>query len=108
MEIIRCRIRENSGLARIAAWKLNSSRVAIVFGRVIHLYGVSREVFLAETDWVRHEVRHVRQYREHGFWGFLWLYVIDWMRNGYQEKRIERAARQAESNMQELDGVEII
>lgn len=107
MDTIRCRIKENSTIARIAAWRMKSPRMAIVFGHVIHLYGVSREQFLAHTGWVRHEVCHVKQYRENGFWGFLWQYVRDWMRVGYYENRFEKAARLAESNVRELDGVEI-
>ena len=45
MDTIRCRIKENSLFARLAAWKLKSSGAAIVFGNVIHLYGVSRQAF---------------------------------------------------------------
>jgi hypothetical protein len=56
---------------------------------------------------VRHEVCHVKQYRENGFWGFLWQYLRDWMRVGYYEIPFEKAARLAESNVRELDGVEI-
>ncbi len=106
--MLRCRIKENSTVARLAAWKMKSGNAAIVFGRVIHLYGVSRQQFLSDTAWVRHEVCHVKQYREHGFWGFLWLYMADWVRVGYYQNRFERAARLAESNAGELDGVEIV
>lgn len=107
MNTIRCRIREHSTLARIAAWKMKSDNIAIVFGRVIHLYGVDRQRFLSNTPWVRHEVCHVKQYLQHGFFGFLWLYLADWMRVGYYHNRFEKAARLAEGNIRELDGVEI-
>ncbi|MBO9152505.1 DUF4157 domain-containing protein [Chitinophaga sp. GCM10012297] len=107
MEKLYCRIRENSWVARLAALKMGSSAIAIVFGRVIHLHGVSRETFLANTRWVRHEVRHVRQYRQHGFFPFLWRYVNDWVRFGYYNSPFEKDARQAEHNATELDGVEI-
>jgi hypothetical protein len=107
MGTIHCRIKENSTIARIAAWKMKGANIAIVFGRVIHLHGVSREHFLANTRWVRHEVCHVKQYMENGFWRFLWLYIGDWMRVGYYANRFEKAARLAESNVRELDGVEI-
>lgn len=86
---------------------MRSPCIAIVFGRVIHLHGVSREDFLANIRWVRHEVRHVRQYRQHGFWPFLWRYLIDWVRFGYYNIPFEKDARQAEKNVRELDGVEI-
>lgn len=107
MSTIHCRIKENSAVARLAAWKMKSDNIAIVFGRVIHLYGASRTQFLANKAWVRHEVRHVRQYQQHGFWGFLWLYVTDWMRVGYYNNRFEKDARLAEHNARELEGVVI-
>ena len=107
MDLIRCRIKENSQLARIAAWKLKSSGAAIVFGNVIHLYGVSRQTFLANTSWVRHEVCHVKQYRKYGYWRFLWLYVMHWVRVGYWNIPFEKEARLAERNVSELEGVEI-
>src|SRR5690606_18861358 len=98
---------ENSRLARLAAWKLKGSGAAIVFGNVIHLYGVSRGDFLANVPWVRHEVCHVKQYRKYGFWRFLWLYVVQWTRVGYWNISFEKEARLAERNVHELDGVEI-
>lgn len=107
MDTIRCRIKEKSTVARIAAWRMKGPRIAIVFGHVIHLHGVTREQFLANIGWVRHEVCHVKQYQENGFWGFLWQYVADWIRVGYYANRFEKAARLAESNVTELDGVEI-
>ncbi|MGE7777424.1 DUF4157 domain-containing protein [Chitinophaga sp. NPDC101104] len=107
MSTLKCRIREGSMVARIAAWKMGSGNIAIVFGNVIHLHGVSRERFLANTAWVRHEVRHVRQYREAGFWRFLWRYVRDWRRYGYYNIPYEKDARLAEANPRELEGVEI-
>ncbi len=94
-------------VARLAAWKMGSPNIAIVFGSVIHLYGVSREEFLANTAWVRHEVRHVRQYREAGFWPFIWRYLRDWSRYGYFDIPYEKDARKAEKNASELDNVEI-
>lgn len=107
MNTIRCRIKENSRLARLAAWKLKGSGAAIVFGNVIHLYGVSRVDFLANVPWVRHEVCHVKQYRKYGFWRFLWLYLVQWTRVGYWNISFEKEARLAERNVHELDGVEI-
>lgn len=107
MDTIRCRIKENSLFARLAAWKLKSSGAAIVFGNVIHLYGVDRQAFLMHTGWVRHEVCHVKQYRKYGYLRFLWLYVGDWIRVGYWNIPFEKEARMAETNVHELDGVEI-
>lgn len=86
---------------------MGGGRLAIVFGSVIHLHGVSREEFLANTPWVRDEVRHVRQYRQAGYWPFLWRYLRDWLRYGYYNIPFEADARSAEKNPRELDGVEI-
>lgn len=108
MDVIRCRIKENSTIARIAAWKLKSRQVAIVFGNVIHLHGTTRQEFLANVRWLRHEVCHVKQYKEYGYWPFLWRYIQEWIRSGYYNISFERLARAAEHNVHELDGVEIL
>lgn len=107
MDKLRCQIRENSIIAKCAAWKLKSGQVAIVFGSTIYLYGVSRERFLANTPWVRHEVCHIKQYREYGWWGFLARYVADWIRSGYYNNRFEQEARRAERDPSIMADVEI-
>jgi hypothetical protein len=89
-------IRENSILARIAAWKLKSSRAAIVFGRTIHLHNISRQQLLGDTRLLRHELCHVRQYQQYGFLHFLVLYLIESIRNGYTKNKFEVEARAAE------------
>lgn len=94
-------IREHSFVAKIAAKKLGSDRVAIVFGRTIHLHGVNKEVFLQNRAWVKHELRHVRQYRELGFARFLYQYLVEWIRKGYYHNRFEVEARLAESEEEE-------
>ena len=62
-------IRENSLLARLAAGKLKSVRVAMVVRRTIHLWGVSVEDFLKDESWVCHELEHVAQYQRLGTLG---------------------------------------
>lgn len=44
----------------------------------------------AET--LRHELIHVCQYAECGFWGFLWHYLWRERRSAYREKSFEREA----------------
>jgi hypothetical protein len=107
LEKITCRIKEDSWLARRAARQLGSPRVAIVFGSTIYLHGVSRRQFLADQAWVRHEVCHVKQYRQYGFFRFLWLYVWEYWRKGYYRNRFEVAARTAEHDPGVMEGVEI-
>lgn len=92
----RFEIKENSWLARLAAWKLGASRVAIVWGKTIHLHNATREEFLSNSRWVRHELEHVRQFREYGFFRFLFLYFIESVRKGYFHNKFEVAARASE------------
>jgi len=90
------RIKENSWLAKIAAWKLDSRSVAIVTGRTIHLCRCTKEEFLESERWVKHELCHVRQYRQYGFFGFIVRYIWESMRKGYYNNRFEVEARAAE------------
>lgn len=87
------RIVERSFLARIARWVLKSPNVAMVFGRQIHLSGVSKEEFLRDSYWVEHELCHVEQYRSHGFLRFLALYLLESCRKGYYANKYEVEAR---------------
>jgi len=89
-------IKENSLVARLAARKLKSGNVAIVFGNTIHLYGVKRNVFLENESWVKHELNHVEQYHRYGYWNFLFQYLVEWMKRGYYNNKFEIEARLAE------------
>ena len=96
MENKDIKIKENSRLARIAAWKLGTGNVAMVLGKTIHLYNISKEEFLKDEKWVKHEMCHVQQYRQHGYIGFIAKYLWESMRRGYYNNRFEVAARAAE------------
>ncbi|WP_242921155.1 hypothetical protein [Pontibacter liquoris] len=89
------KIVERSFFARIARLVLKSKNVAMVLGNHIHLSGVSREVFLQDEGWLAHELCHIRQFREHGFFRFLWLYLRESMRVGYYNNKYEVEARVA-------------
>lgn len=102
------RIKENSWLAKLAAAKLKADQTAIVFGSTIHLYNTSRAEFLKDKGWLCHELKHVEQYRQHGFAGFLIKYLIEWIRNGYYNNRFEKEARENESDLALLERVKII
>lgn len=84
---------ERSPFARIARMVLKSSNVAMVLGRSIHLSGVNRDTFLKDEGWVAHELCHIRQFQEHGFFRFLWLYLRESMRVGYYNNKYEVEAR---------------
>lgn len=90
------RIREHSLLARIASWKLGSPRMAIVFGSTIYLHNVSRQQFEADKCWLKHELKHVDQFRQHGFFLFLLKYLAESIRHGYDNNKYELEARAAE------------
>ena len=90
------KIKENSVLARIAAWKLKSGRMAITMGTTIHLFNTSREEFLSDEHWVRHELKHVEQYKRYGYFAFLWKYTIESIRKGYYNNKFEIEARENE------------
>ena len=89
-------IKERSFVARLAAWKLNAKQVAIVFGNTIYLHNTSREEFLANQAWVKHELQHIRQYKRYGFVRFLALYLLESIKKGYHNNRFEVEARAAE------------
>ena len=91
------RIRENSILARIGAWKLGTSRMAMTIGNTIHLHNTSKQEFLEDQRWVKHELKHVEQYQRYGFIGFIWKYTIESILRGYYNNRFEIEAREAES-----------
>ncbi|SFD25467.1 hypothetical protein SAMN05518672_1011293 [Chitinophaga sp. CF118] len=105
---VKCHIKERSVLARIAARRMKSERIAMVIGKTIYLHGVNREEFLQDISWVRHEVCHVVQYRELGLIPFLWHYLWECKRVGYYQNRFEIAARAAERDPAILRTVSII
>jgi hypothetical protein len=102
MADIPVHIRENSSLARLAAWRFQSSGCALVLGSVIHIWGVTKSEFLLNKTWLRHEIRHVRQFRRYGWWGFMWRYLYYSLRYGYKENPLEREARLAAHLEEEL------
>ena len=78
---------------------MKADKVAIVFGNTIHLHNTSRTEFLNDSDWVCHELKHVQQYQQNGFAGFIGKYLFDWMKNGYHNNRFEVEARESEKDV---------
>ena len=89
-------IKENSWLAKIAAKKLGADAVAMVIGKTIHLHGTTKEYFLADERWVKHELCHIKQYKENGTIIFLTKYLWESLRKGYYNNKFEVEAREAE------------
>lgn len=102
---MKVRIKENSFIARLAAAKMKADKLAIAFGNTIHLCNTTREEFIADKQWVCHELKHVQQYREHGFPGFISRYLYSWIKNGYHNNRFEKEARANENNFSLLKEV---
>ena len=100
-----CYIKENSWIARLAAKKLRSAAVAIVIGRTIHLHNATKEQFLKNQRWLRHEVRHIRQFQEHGFIPFIFLYLLESLKKGYRNNKYEVEARLSENDDTIVTGI---
>ena len=95
---MKCFLKEDSLIACIAAWKLGSSSVAIVIGKTVHLYNTTRIDFLANKRWVRHELAHIDQFARYGRVKFVFLYILESIRNGYHNNRFEVEARSCEDD----------
>jgi hypothetical protein len=89
-------IKENSWLAKMAAVKLRTSAVAMVLGKTIHLHNTTKTEFLQDERWVKHELCHIKQFKEHGYFGFIVKYLWESIQKGYYNNRFEVEARQAE------------
>ncbi len=75
---------------------MRSDKMAMVLGNTIHLHNTSIPEFLGNRRWLRHELAHIKQFRDLGFWRFLWAYFRESMAKGYQQNRFEVEARAAE------------
>ncbi|MBA3674611.1 MAG: DUF4157 domain-containing protein [Chitinophagaceae bacterium] len=91
-------IKENSWIAKIAAKKLRSDKVAIVVGKTIHLYKTSKKQFLQNERWLKHELCHIKQFQENGYLLFIAKYLWESIKNGYHNNKYEVEAREAEDN----------
>lgn len=71
--------------------------MAMVVGSTVYLYNTSKQEFLADKSWVRHEQKHIEQYRMYGTAGFIARYLLESIRHGYYRNRFEVEARKAEN-----------
>lgn len=84
---------ENSLFARIGRIILKAPAVAMVIGKGIHLSGVCKEDFLRDERWLKHELVHIQQYKEHGTFKFLCKYLAESFKKGYYNNKYEVEAR---------------
>ncbi|MBY0476392.1 MAG: DUF4157 domain-containing protein [Chitinophagaceae bacterium] len=89
-------IKEQSFLAMLAARKLKTNKVAMVIGQTIHLHNTSKEDFLKNERWVKHELAHIEQYKKYGLLKFLTLYTWYSIKYGYHLNPFEVEAREKE------------
>lgn len=99
---------EDSRIAKMAARKLGSNTMAITIGQKIYLYNVSRSAFLNSKSWLCHELKHVQQFRHHGFIPFIFKYLFESFRKGYYNNKWEMEAREAEADFSLLDAFVIV
>ncbi len=90
-------IKENAFVAKLAARKLGTERVAMVLGKKIFLWNISANDFLSKKKWLRHEAVHVKQFQQHGFFKFIFLYLKESFKNGYEKNKFEIEATQMEN-----------
>ncbi|MDB5232650.1 MAG: hypothetical protein JWN76_3455 [Chitinophagaceae bacterium] len=95
---IKVKIKENSLFAFMGAVFLRSKKMALVTGSTIHLWKTTRQEFLSNQTWVCHELKHVQQYQQYGMLKFLIIYFIEFLKNGYENNRLEKEARDNERN----------
>lgn len=91
-------IKENSWVGKIAARKLGVRNVAIVIGKKIHLFNVSKQQFLADERWVKHEMCHIKQFEKYGCCTFIFKYLWESAKHGYHHNKYEIEARDAEND----------
>lgn len=96
---VKVRIKENSIVAKIAAWKLGAGTMAITIGRTIYLHNTAKSVFLTDSSWVNHEVMHVLQFQKYGLIRFVVMYLLESIKRGYFNNKWEVEARVAEQGL---------
>jgi hypothetical protein len=89
-------IKTPSKRAWLAAKILKANQVAIVFGNTIYLHNTTKQAFEANKPWLRHELKHIEQYQQLGYWRFIMLYLLETLQHGYYNNRFEVEARAAE------------
>lgn len=87
---------------------LKQKKVAIVICNIIHLWNTGTEEFLQNKKWLQHELVHVLQYREHGCFKFIMLYLWESVKNGYHRNKYEKEARLYENEAALSANVQVI
>jgi len=70
----------------------------MVMGKTILLHDTTRQEFINNRKWIRHELAHVKQFKKYGYLLFLVLYLVESIKNGYYNNKYEKEARLAEED----------
>jgi tetratricopeptide (TPR) repeat protein len=96
--VMKCNIKENSFIARLVARIMKSNELALVIGKTIYLNNTSKEEFLKNESWVKHELVHICQFQQYGFLKFTFMYLWEFCKVGYWNNKYELEARAGESS----------
>ena len=102
---MKVRVKQNALIARLAAKRLKEEQMAIVVGKIIYLWNISAKDFLENKKWLRHEAMHVKQFQQNGLSGFLFLYLKESLKNGYENNKFEVEARLSENDESILEDI---
>lgn len=70
----------------------------MVIGSTIHLWNATSAEFLQNDRWVKHELCHVKQFKQYGTISFIFLYLWESVKKGYTNNKFEVEARAAETS----------
>jgi hypothetical protein len=87
---------------------MKADRVAMVIGKTIHLHNTSKQQFLNNDRWLRHEIAHVYQWMELGKLGFAFQYILESYKKGYFNNKFEVEARMRENDLDIMQNVVIV
>ena len=104
---MKVKIKENSIFARIAALNFKSRATAITIGKTIHLHNIKQNDFLGDRRWLRHELEHIMQFKQYGFFRFVLMYFVELIKKGYHDNKWEIAARAAENDLAFIEDFEL-
>jgi hypothetical protein len=71
------------------------------------LHHTSSGEFLKNKRWLLHELKHIEQFRRHGFVSFIVLYLWESIRRGYSQNKYEVEARTSENEEGLLERMEL-
>ena len=67
-----------------------------MLGKTIYLYNTGKEEFLNDAKWLKHELCHIAQFKQYGFFTFIIKYLWESLWHGYYNNKYEVEARKAE------------